>query len=198
MIATCCLNCLPAFSQVREQLELLSHCLTTCVLWISFYQGDAQQSAQMKRPLIIYVRRPKPLLTEAYMSSLSPNGKTNGDLPGRQEKDSLDSKLQCISDQACKTEEHALVNSLNGGCRSAFGAVAASSLPEQDDRPHFCEYCNKSFTRKIYLQLHIASVHLNPRTNVCNYCYKWFSRTELLRRHIRSVHLSECAMGCRV
>jgi KRAB domain-containing zinc finger protein len=51
-----------------------------------------------------------------------------------------------------------------------------------------CEICNKSFSRKDYLKVHIETVHEKKKRFECDICNKCFSYSCHLNHHTKSVH----------
>lgn len=67
-------------------------------------------------------------------------------------------------------------------------------------KPHPCSYCDKSFTRRSYLQEH-EKIHLGEEGYSCEKCEMKFKSTTALYKHTRSKHNSEvyiCEVpGCK-
>uniref|UniRef100_A0A914WBJ0 C2H2-type domain-containing protein n=1 Tax=Plectus sambesii TaxID=2011161 RepID=A0A914WBJ0_9BILA len=60
-----------------------------------------------------------------------------------------------------------------------------------------CGYCDKTFTLKNYLKLHVKQVHeQTERKHVCNYCSKSFAYAGSLQVHIRT-HTGERPYKCK-
>ena len=51
-----------------------------------------------------------------------------------------------------------------------------------------CHICNKTFTQKYSLKVHISSVHNGVRPFECRTCHKWFCRQYVLKRHCQKFH----------
>ena len=60
---------------------------------------------------------------------------------------------------------------------------------------HFiCESCDKKFTSKQMLVMHISAIHENKKDFKCNSCEKTFSQKASLQRHFRLVHEKKRAL----
>lgn len=53
-----------------------------------------------------------------------------------------------------------------------------------------CQYCSKTFSRKVLLSSHIAIVHLKKRLSQCQYCPHQAITGGALKKHIRCKHLN--------
>ena len=60
----------------------------------------------------------------------------------------------------------------------------------QDRKDFKCDRdnCQKSFSLKTNLVVHIKMVHDNIRDKICDACGKGFSSTNNLKKHVRTVH----------
>lgn len=56
-------------------------------------------------------------------------------------------------------------------------------------RPFVCQKCKKSFLRTADLNRHNQNVHINKKKLTCQYCTKMFSRRDAVDRHIRKFHV---------
>ena len=56
-------------------------------------------------------------------------------------------------------------------------------------KPFFCQYCDKSFSRKPDAKRHIESIHFQKK-HFCSYCEKAFSQKSQMNRHIKDKHLN--------
>jgi KRAB domain-containing zinc finger protein len=63
-----------------------------------------------------------------------------------------------------------------------------------DDKPHKCDICEKSFSRKSYLVRHIR-VHSGDKPFTCDQCNKSFSQSSSLQCHIR-LHTGDKPYQC--
>lgn len=54
-----------------------------------------------------------------------------------------------------------------------------------------CKLCQKVFTTKGHLTVHLREVHFKIRDFACPFCSKAFSRSRYLRVHVQTVHRSE-------
>lgn|SRR5436190_4149520 len=54
-----------------------------------------------------------------------------------------------------------------------------------------CSICNKSFTRKASLNIHVSGVHEKQRPYTCDVCPKKFSQSSSLKRHKNNIHNSK-------
>ncbi|CAH8639340.1 unnamed protein product [Dicrocoelium dendriticum] len=73
--------------------------------------------------------------------------------------------------------------------RTHFKAV------HSNERPHKCNYCDKTFTRMHCLRVHEKSVHLKQRPHTCEHCGKSFAEKGNLRQHLKSVHSMHAFTG---
>ena len=53
---------------------------------------------------------------------------------------------------------------------------------------HKCDLCDKAFSMKNSLMIHIKIVHEGVKNHKCDQCGKAFSQSGLLKRHINNVH----------
>lgn len=53
-----------------------------------------------------------------------------------------------------------------------------------------CQYCSKTFSRRVLLSSHIAIVHLKKRLTQCQYCPHQAITSGALKKHIRCKHLN--------
>ncbi|CAH8639641.1 unnamed protein product [Dicrocoelium dendriticum] len=157
---------------------------------------DAAHSPQARQPLGLCILRPKPEPSVTYTSAPSPNGGTIGNFPDYAKNEQLDFKPQCTSERSFKTEEDAPVNSSDEHC--AVRSMTAPSLSEQEQRPHKCEHCGKSFTSNRNKRRHLRTVHLIAvlQRHKCQYCEKSFPLMNVLRMHEQSVHLTQQPYTC--
>ena len=59
-----------------------------------------------------------------------------------------------------------------------------------------CDFCEKSFIRKDYLERHIIAVHDESRGHICNNCGKVLTSKRNLEDHIKSVHEGQKDFQC--
>ena len=61
-----------------------------------------------------------------------------------------------------------------------------------------CNNCNAAFSRKVYIDRHIKSVHGGVKSLKCDICDKSFSYSGYLRNHIESVHNQTKFFKCNI
>ncbi|KAI4482643.1 hypothetical protein M0804_008496 [Polistes exclamans] len=62
------------------------------------------------------------------------------------------------------------------------------AIVHHDDQLHRCDYCQKCFTRKRGLRLHITRSHARKRSYSCDVCQQKFVSKQYLTLHIESGH----------
>uniref|UniRef100_B3P4X9 Protein krueppel n=2 Tax=Drosophila erecta TaxID=7220 RepID=B3P4X9_DROER len=65
-----------------------------------------------------------------------------------------------------------------------------------DERPHLCNFCQRSFSRVYMLELHLRT-HTGERPYACKHCDKRFAQLGVLRSHER-IHTGERLHRCQV
>ena len=69
-------------------------------------------------------------------------------------------------------------------------------VPEYDEnKPHRCSHCSKSFRKKSNLYGHIKKVHEGERPYPCSLCSKSFKMKQHLNKHIAGKHNSNSEEG---
>lgn len=68
---------------------------------------------------------------------------------------------------------------------------------DDDEKQIFCEMCGKSFTSNKYLKIHLL-VHTKEKPHKCHFCDKCFSQRSSLTIHIRGVHKKEKPYECDI
>ena len=76
--------------------------------------------------------------------------------------------------------------------------MSDNELPESNfhDGEKTCFICNKSFSKKKGLMLHISVVHDKKKAFICEICEHAFGDDGSLSKHIAAVHYGNT--GCRV
>ena len=70
------------------------------------------------------------------------------------------------------------------------------SQVHEKERGHKCEKCDKMFTLKKNLIVHIRIIHEERKDLKCDMCGKFFSQTKSLKRHIHTIHESHKDYKC--
>ena len=73
-------------------------------------------------------------------------------------------------------------------CGKAFGSTTLLQrhvkVTHSGEKPHKCQYCDKSYARHDNLQRHIRS-HTREKVYYCDHCEKTYTRHDNLQRHLR-------------
>ncbi|KAM3181877.1 hypothetical protein ACTXT7_013491 [Hymenolepis weldensis] len=59
-----------------------------------------------------------------------------------------------------------------------------------------CNLCEKSFTRRANLRVHVDSVHKNPKSFECDICGKSFNQARYMKAHVEAVHEKVKSVQC--
>lgn len=64
--------------------------------------------------------------------------------------------------------------------------------------PNICEFCSRSFSRSVELNLHIASKHIKDLKFSCSFCSRCFSTKKIQREHEKRTHrtIKKTAFKC--
>ena len=76
-------------------------------------------------------------------------------------------------------------------CKANFNKMA-----KQVNHKIRCELCNKDFTTKYCLKMHIQAIHEKLKPNKCNSCEKSFLTNSQRNRHVKEVHLKIKSYKC--
>ena len=71
-------------------------------------------------------------------------------------------------------------------CEKDLNPEENSKIPKK--KSTFCEKCDKGFSRKQKLNLHIKTVHEKVKSHKCDLCLKEFGQKGDLQKHIKIVH----------
>lgn len=134
-----------------------------------------------------YRLRQHELLSHTPMNQLSPDEVFVCDLCARIFKTKQSMRNHFIRAHTPKTEKFPC-------------SICGKVLPHQKalyahERVHIkteatCQYCSKTFSRKVLLSSHIAIVHLKKRLSQCQYCPHQAITGGALKKHIRCKHLN--------
>ncbi|XP_026754003.2 zinc finger protein ZFP2-like [Galleria mellonella] len=61
-------------------------------------------------------------------------------------------------------------------------------LQTHNNRPHVCEYCNKTYAARNILNRHVLSVHLGLKSFNCQFCDKKYKQRNALKHHYLKAH----------
>jgi len=64
------------------------------------------------------------------------------------------------------------------------------------DRPFKCQHCNKTFTQKHVLDVHVMRVHTNDKPFKCSVCNKGFTSRYDCESHISGIHTADLSFDC--
>ncbi|KAJ3230839.1 Metallothionein expression activator [Chytriomyces hyalinus] len=86
------------------------------------------------------------------------------------------------------------------GCNKVFPRaynLKSHSYCHSGERPHKCNLCTATFSRKHDLQRHVRTLHAKERPHVCSICEQGFLNPDQLRRHIvTSGHTEDFQLAC--
>ena len=73
--------------------------------------------------------------------------------------------------------------------------VSLNKHIETGKKPYKCSSCEKEFSHRDTMNIHIATIHEIIRPYKCSHCIKEFSQKMNLNRHIAKVHEGKPVQG---
>ena len=65
-------------------------------------------------------------------------------------------------------------------------------------KPYKCQFCEHTFSQKIYMARHVLSMHETKKSFKFEPCDYWFSGKAALNKHIVSVHEGKKPFRCGI
>ncbi|KAI8812448.1 hypothetical protein BJ742DRAFT_792339 [Cladochytrium replicatum] len=72
--------------------------------------------------------------------------------------------------------------------RDEVHAIVQEACKSRVDGSYHCPRCDRAFSRRFNLRIHVASTHCNVKEFLCEKCGKAFARRHDMRRHCKYIH----------
>ena len=110
-------------------------------------------------------------------------------------------RLPCILKLHCNTIHNRKTNYHCNICNKDFPTEVHANMHSKvhEDHKFECLICiDKTFARKMELNLHVQTVHLGQRKYRCNECDRSFGTNYGMNSHIRQIHMNKRNYNCKI
>ncbi|XP_050079680.1 zinc finger protein 239-like [Anopheles maculipalpis] len=83
-------------------------------------------------------------------------------------------------------------------CGKLVASIAQHMVTHTKELKFACQYCEKKWSRKVYLKQHIRGVHLKQVVKTCEQCNRGFSYIESYTAHMRAQHGVGESFECKI